>query len=222
MRSSIRSAYATLSALVLTGATAAVAQQPIPPLASRWYAGTGGLLETRVFTVKGNSTGCYLLGGNVYGGYALTPTISLQVGLVHGRGGSLDDNFADDGTPKYVPASYKQAAWGVPVQLRYGFSQPTRRFQVDGILGVSIYRTRQTETNNVLYTNVSTDGWYSVKSHASAVNSYFDIGAGFRYAISPQWQATTDVAINANFKSSGYYGISPGAGATVGVRYLFR
>jgi hypothetical protein len=134
----------------------------------------------------------------------------------------LDDNRADDGTPKYVQASYKQVAWGIPVQVRYCFSQPTRRFQVDGLIGGSLYHTKQTETYNRLYTNVSTDGWYAVKSQASGTNAYFDIGAGLRYAVSPQWQATADLTVNTNLKSYGYYSVSPGGSAMLGVRYLFR
>jgi hypothetical protein len=221
MLTSIRLVYAPLAALVITGATTGLAQQPAPS-ASRWYAGAGGLLEFRVFNVKSTQTGCYLLGGQVYGGYALSPALSLQLGLVHGRGGSLDDNRADDGTPKYVPASYKQVAWGIPVQVRYCFSQPTRRFQVDGVVGGSLYHTKQTETNNLLFTNASTDGWYSVQSQASAMNGYFDIGLGLRYAASSQWQAVADVTANTNVKSLGYYPVSPGGSAILGVRYLFR
>lgn len=213
--------YPSLLACALgLGTTGAMAQQTAPS-PSRWLVGVAGLLEHRVFVVNNESSGNYLIGGKAYAAYSLSPSLTMKAGLLHGRGGSLDDNRADDGTPKYVSSSTKESVWGVPVELRCHFSQPERRFQVDGLLGVSIYATRQTTTNNILLGNISSEGWYPVLSQDKAVNGFWEVGMGFRYALSPTWQIVTDLSVNTNMKPTGYYGISLGAAASVGAQYRF-
>lgn len=164
------------------------------------------------------------MGATLYGSYALTPGLTLQLGVLHGRGGSLDDNYADDGTPKYVTESYKEGVWGVPLLVRWQLSRPERRFQVDALAGVRAYTVRQTRTYNQLLGNTSADGWRPVLYHSKGVNGYLDGGLGFRYACTNRLQAVADVMVNVNTKntSSYYFGIGPGASSLVGLQYTFR
>lgn len=209
------------TAILLTAAPIpGFAQQP-SPTPSRWYAGASPVLEQRVFVVGAESHGSYLLGGTAYGGYLLTPSVGLQVGILHGRGGTMDDNHADDGTAKYVPDSYKESVWGVPVGVRVQFSRPERRLQLDGLLGASAYAVRQTHTYNRLRGQTSADGWDPVVSRQRALNGYINAGLGLRYVCSSHWQAVADAAVNLNTKRTGYYGVGPGASTSLGVRYHF-
>ncbi|MBG8556390.1 hypothetical protein [Hymenobacter guriensis] len=212
---------AGLTALLLLPATVVLAQQPSEP-ASRWHVGLAPVLEFRAFVVDHESHGSYLLGGTGYGAYSLTPNLTVQAGVFHGRGGTLDDNFADDGTPKYVPVSYKEQVWGVPLTLRYLLSKPERRFQVAGLLGVSVYHIQQTRTNNILRTDVSSGGWQPYVTKARAVNGYLNFGLDFRYAVSPRWSVVTDLTANMVMKQIGYYGIGPGASGALGLEYTFH
>lgn len=209
---------------LLLGSTAPAPAQTADPARSRAYVGAEATVETRVVVAGGvaNGTGVYLAGGTFFGGYALTPALTLQAGLAHARGGSMDDNFADDGTPKYVAETYEATVWGLPLGLRLRLSQPTRRLQVEALAGLSLYHIQQTQTYNRLKTQVSTDGWTPIVSHDRAVNGYLNLGLGLRYSFSPSWSIGSDILLNGNVRHTGYFGIGPGAGATPGVRHHFH
>ncbi|SNC76649.1 hypothetical protein SAMN06265337_3493 [Hymenobacter gelipurpurascens] len=212
------------AAILLTGATAGFAQQASSPL-PRWYIGAAPVLEERVFAIRGEAIGAYIMGGMLYGGYALAPGLTLQLGVLHGRGGSMDDNYADDGTPKYVNNSYKESVWGVPSSLRWRLSKPERRFQVNALTGIRLYAVRQTRTYNQLLGSTSADGWRPVLYHSKGVNGYLDGGLGIRYACTSRLQAVAEVSLNINMKkiSSSYlFGLGPGASSLLGLQYAFR
>ncbi|PJJ52905.1 outer membrane beta-barrel protein [Hymenobacter chitinivorans] len=220
MATTLYARVAAAGTLFLLSASACRAQTP-DPVGYRWYVGADPTLEIRTVAVEDrNGQGVYLLGTTLHAGYEILPTLTLQAGLFHGRGGSLDDNFADDGTPNYVAETFKESVWGVPVLLRVRFSEPTRRFQVDALAGVSFYHIRQTKTYNKLNTYVSTDGWTPIVSQAQAWNSYYTFGFGFRYVLNRRWSLGTDLTASGNLYQRWPYGL--GSGATLGARYYFH
>jgi hypothetical protein len=213
-----------IGAALCLGSVIAKAQQTPPP-ASRWLVGAAPVLEGRVFAIGGEAISAYIMGGMLYGGYALAPGLTLQLGVLHGRGGSMDDNYADDGTPKYVNNSYKESVWGVPSSLRWRLSKPERRFQVDALAGIRLYAVRQTRTYNQLLGSTSADGWRPMLYHSKGVNGYLDGGLGFRYSCTSRLQAVAEVSLNINMKniSSSYLlGLGPGASSLLGLQYAFR
>ncbi|OUJ76100.1 hypothetical protein [Hymenobacter crusticola] len=89
----------TLAAIFQLSPLTSFAQVSTTP-APRWYIKAAPTLALHYFAVQDYEIGAYLIGGTFSGGYSITPKLTLQTGILHGRGGSLDDNFFDDGTPK--------------------------------------------------------------------------------------------------------------------------
>ncbi|MBF9238965.1 outer membrane beta-barrel protein [Hymenobacter sp. BT683] len=187
---------------LLAGTTQAqTAAGPPPP--SPWYIGVKSAFEGHTFIINDFDTGGLLYTGSAHGGYYFTSNLAVQAGVLYGRG-KLNQN-------------QQHAIWGLPVQLRATFSQPERRFQVDGILEATFVHVKRQE----LQFSYPTSPQVFTLPRQNGFNALLSAGIGLRYGLGQHLQLTSDLlgSTNPDQNIKNYYGFNLGFSTSLGLRY---
>lgn len=218
----LQSSRYALSVLgLLLGGQAALAQQTTPAgtPSPGWYVGAQASNELRNYHVGRQGNGLFTWNLGIYGGYAVSSRLALQLGLGYGRGNKPNEEQQGSGQYAYYPQTEQiTQAWTVPAQVHWSFAKNPHRFQVAGVAGVSLCFFRQRATGN----NTATGMKYVIVQ--KGFNGYVDLGVEGRLQLNTHIALVLGLLTNVNMvrASNSYLPISPGFGSSLGLRYALR
>ncbi|GGG50989.1 outer membrane beta-barrel protein [Hymenobacter glacieicola] len=217
--------YKLLSCSLLALPLATRAQTPGSSLPLKAYVGVGvnggRYYDKRYGEVLNNGL---LYSPTVVAGLHLTPTLTLQLGAnmynhrMSYTAQGVDYSAGNPNNPviSYTSGTTRRRYYIVPLLVRYTFAGSAQRMKLDGLLGITIYHTREHSTTTHLDSQFQVTNQYAYSRNATYANLLVGIGA--RYALLPKLELASEVRINPF-----YFGYSVGAYPNVdlSIRYCF-
>jgi hypothetical protein len=204
--------WASLASLPL------ISQAQTEAASSHFYVGAGVNLVTNVpFTSSGTPR---VYGPSLTTGVNLAPRLALQASVAYQRqnysGGSAYNSGAGISYESY---SSRSKHFTIPVLLRYTLTPSPKRFQFDGLAGITVlhssYHYESTSTSSAGYIN-------NYETNDGQTRASVTLGPAVRYAVSPKVELTANGLVSAVIGDT-YYRFSDRLflNVLVGAQYSF-
>lgn len=188
----------------------------------RFYLGVGAnLLADAPFSSAGVPS---LLGPSITAGKQLNTKLALQVGLSYFWRKKLETDsytyYNGSGQVLINGSTFSTDSKFLimPVLLRYAFTAPGKRFNVDGLGGVTVLYSHHHYVSTTNYTPTA----YSSESNSSFVRFNLTLGPSVRYAVAPNVELTANGLINATLGDwNGRFSDHLFCNALLGANYTF-